>query len=600
MGSSHPTRIERPGFHLPLNHKPAGKNRWDSPLYPNALDFGDIYDGYVGHIYTLREITMVQIMNAISEKPEWDCKVFDDTITERWRTEIMESGRDVTPSMMDWILSEMRWKAGVLHEQGLLSVFDIGVVRSDSAVSPEVQQALQQAVAPLENIPEDQKDYHPGSDQKVIDLVHPSLFPVVYGRTHILPDRVITMDDCMGSIGDGVALPIPPVEEAALTTRSSGTYRPWQMRGMRPYSQKFQWLPCEVQLPEEGGCRITSYINNLHPTKHQALYPVVEKILDAAIPLWNASLTRTRGFRNERIPYEKVEYLPHPLPEPRPQNEEEQDSEEFWERHEQWRRSCPIRLPEPRRFTPPTPNWRGPVNLRDTFRDQGLQVIVKLANIELTPERPEYEGGSWHIEGQLNERICATAIYYYDSHNITDSQLSFRQRAASDLSEISYEQDQHEFIHAVYGFGPEVVGFGDSPITQDLGSVRCRQGRLVTFPNIVQHRVAPFALADPTQPGHRKILALFLVDPNLRIISTANVPPQQDDWARERQEAVQQVLSDRLPAELQAMVSKDIPEAGMTLEAAKAYRLELMEERRSKQDAQNATFETGDFGLCEH
>lgn len=41
------------------------------------------------------------------------------------------------------------------------------------------------------------------------------------------------------------------------------------------------------------------------------------------------------------------------------------------------------------------------VNLRRDYANRGLQVIVKLANIELTPEKPDYEGGSWHIEGQL-------------------------------------------------------------------------------------------------------------------------------------------------------------------------------------------------------
>ena len=532
----------------------------------------------------------------------------------------MESGRDVTPRMMDWIIKEMHWKADVLQRQGLVTVFDIGVVRSDTAVSAAVQQALRQAVTPLENIPAAQKDYHPGSDQQVLDLVHPSLFPVVYGRTRILPDRVITRDDCLSSIGDGVPLAVPADDEASLIAGYSGRWRPWQMQGMRPYSQRFQWLPCEVQLGEAGGCRITSYINNLPPTKHAALYQAVENVIDASIPLWDASLTRVRGWGNERIPYEKVVYRDHPDPEPTPHADEDSNSEEFWERHDEWQRATPIELPEPStRFTPPRPGWRGPIHLRETFREQGLQVIVKLANIELTPERPEYEGGSWHIEGQLvsasrgprtthslthgwdqNERICATAIYYYDSHNITDSQLCFRQRASADLSDIRHGQNQYGFLQAVYGFGPEVAGNGDTQITQDLGSVRCREGRLLTFPNIVQHRVAPFALADPSQPGHRKILALFLVDPNLRIISTANVPPQQEEWARERQAAVQDALSPRLPGELQTLVSQDIPEASMTLAAAQAYRLELMEERRAKQDAQNATFETGDFGLCEH
>jgi len=28
-------------------------------------------------------------------------------------------------------------------------------------------------------------------------------------------------------------------------------------------------------------------------------------------------------------------------------------------------------------------------------------VIVKLANIHLTPDKPTYKGGSWHVEGRL-------------------------------------------------------------------------------------------------------------------------------------------------------------------------------------------------------
>ena len=50
---------------------------------------------------------------------------------------------------------------------------------------------------------------------------------------------------------------------------------------------------------------------------------------------------------------------------------------------------------------------------------------------------------------------------------------------------------------------------------------------------IYQHCVQPFHLVDPSKPGHRKILALFLVDPHKRIISTANIPCQQKEWWEE-------------------------------------------------------------------
>jgi hypothetical protein len=46
-------------------------------------------------------------------------------------------------------------------------------------------------------------------------------------------------------------------------------------------------------------------------------------------------------------------------------------------------------------------------------------VIVKLANIILTPEKPQYKGGVWHVEGMNNEHIVSSGIYYYDAENVS-------------------------------------------------------------------------------------------------------------------------------------------------------------------------------------
>ena len=52
---------------------------------------------------------------------------------------------------------------------------------------------IRQAAKKLEGVPEDEIDFHPNSDNKVIDLIHPSLFCYVYGVTketeeeHLLP-----------------------------------------------------------------------------------------------------------------------------------------------------------------------------------------------------------------------------------------------------------------------------------------------------------------------------------------------------------------------------------------------------------------------------
>jgi hypothetical protein len=35
--------------------------------------------------------------------------------------------------------------------------------------------------------------------------------------------------------------------------------------------------------------------------------------------------------------------------------------------------------------------------LSGKFKDSGLQIIVKMASIELTPEKPEFPVGGWHV-----------------------------------------------------------------------------------------------------------------------------------------------------------------------------------------------------------
>lgn len=323
-------------------------------------------------------------------------KAFDDETTSKWRDELLNSGKDITPKMVDWIVKELRWKVGVFREKGHTVAFDPGVVKADGVIPVELQKEPRDAARPLEDAPEEEKDYHPGSDYKVVDLVHPSLFPVIYGRTRILPDQVIRLDDCFSTVGQGQLLPVPPENQAHLPNNGYNYSSYWCHQG---YSRQFQWLPCDIELTPDNGCRITSYVNNLHPQKHRNLYQVIEKILARTIPLWDATLSNMNSDYI-RILYYEVEFHEHPDPEPRPANEEEENRYEFWERHSEWENSTPIKKPEPGEFRPPEVHPYEKVNLREQFAKTGLQVIVKLANIELTPEKPEYEGGSWHVEGQ--------------------------------------------------------------------------------------------------------------------------------------------------------------------------------------------------------
>jgi hypothetical protein len=54
---------------------------------------------------------------------------------------------------------------------------------SDRLISTGVSDRLRAAVIELERVPDDMKDWHPGSNSQVLDLFHPSLYCIVYGRT---------------------------------------------------------------------------------------------------------------------------------------------------------------------------------------------------------------------------------------------------------------------------------------------------------------------------------------------------------------------------------------------------------------------------------
>jgi len=160
-----------------------------------------------------------------------------------------------------------------------------------------------------------------------------------------------------------------------------------------------------------------------------------------------------------------------------------------------------------------------------------------------------------------------------------------------DLEDVSYGQDEHAWMWNVFGVKNE------GPAVQDSGSVSTREGRLVTFPNIIQHRVEGFRLQDPTKPGHRKIVALFLVNPHIKILSSAKIPCQRKDWWDEYQQGRR--MTRKATRELldEENSSTDFP---LTMDEVKGMRLRLMEERTIFDQGQKETIDEYTFNLCEH
>ncbi|MEV0975218.1 DUF4246 domain-containing protein [Streptomyces sp. NPDC049915] len=479
---------------------------------------------------TLRELQMMQCSAHIREKPGWFDKMNDAEIVARWTKEALAQG--LTEAQVRYVLAELVHYAALRDERTGIEVSAVdGVWQSDTLVDDKLGSRLREAVRVLEEVPEAEQDWHPGSDGQVLDLVHPSLF-------------------CL-------------VREV-----SGAPERAWQNPTDRyskyEFSEKFQWLPTDVDVSDDGDVTFRSYVNNVHPETHRELASVLPDLFACLRPLLEKVLTDLRHPRPLRIeadPYGWYDSEPEqPDHSSFSDDEAYQEAVRAWEEasDDWWENRRPV-IPDAPDFTPPeVPDESALVDLRG----RRLQIIVKLATIHLTPDKPEYPGGSWHVEGMLNERIVSTGIYYWDSENITESRLSFR----AALDDPDYEQSDDNGMREVYGLENE------DALNQMLGSASTPAGRCLAFPNILQHRVGSFRLADPTRPGHRKILAFFLVDPSEKIVSTSDVPPQQP-WS---------------------------DTSTMTLEQAKNYREQLMQERKFFVDEHNEQLYEREFSLCEH
>lgn len=210
------------------------------------------------------------------------------------------------------------------------------------------------------------------------------------------------------------------------------------------YSSKHQWLPCEVSLDDSGNAAITSYINNLDPTAHGPLYTAIEQVITKSVPMWKLALQSTLvqydhprielqgdGYdhdtaeadhqamrqqrkddrqrkKNERRENRAVEYtreedgkkdLNVDSGEEEDEDESDGDGSDYDDYCDPYQDQY-IQLPEPAAYE--TRNRKSTEEeaskFAQTIASKKLQVIVKLANVHLTPEKPSYDGGSWHIE----------------------------------------------------------------------------------------------------------------------------------------------------------------------------------------------------------
>ncbi|KAI1788936.1 hypothetical protein LXA43DRAFT_1075570 [Ganoderma leucocontextum] len=537
---------------------------------------------------TLVELRIRWLSGTIREKPQWWDKVFRQDILDKWRDEIVEQDaamvdkfwggdelnnahgekqwprEEITKRQLNYLFDELQYLAKQRNPETGVQVRVISrSLLCRSSYRPSSGHKLQAAVFLLENVPPEQLDWHPGSNNQVLDLVHPSLY--CYRIGHSISRGL--------PIGSDTPLQILSAPEYA------SQYESLARRIQRMCSPQHQWLPTDFDVSPDGAVRPVSYIHNVHPIAHRALYAPLCAVLARFVPLFEDVLGTVLHDRERALVVEPDPYTWYA-------HAEDMKPPDSTTTRTTTSRIPLARHPDPAPFAPPPPVEQ--VRLRGTR----LQVVVKLANIVLTPDNPRYAGGTWHVEGMANERIVATGIYYYQSENVAESRLAFRQALGDDMRGADGRYEQSDWR----GYG---VAFGVyDQLNQMMGSVPTSEGKCLAFPNVYQHCVQPFELVDKARPGVRKILAFFLVDPTERVLGTGTVPPLRREWYLHEVRHIQRMQG--LPQELWDYVMEMALDGTTSRQEAEEERNKLMQERGRSNVKLNEELFQQEFSMCEH
>ncbi|KAL2622542.1 hypothetical protein R1flu_002747 [Riccia fluitans] len=231
---------------------------------------------------------MEALKRAIRRKKKWEEKVNDETICKKYKTEAVNQ-LGIAPNIVDTAMKELQVEARHILAKPVsasssvfppLRVTDLQEIKAEvSAIKDKIPDMMVEGLEEEGNevwyvdkvVPNKlkgllmsrldaianskDKDFHPGSNDQIQDLIHPSMFPYIEDMSPINP-RVT----------------VPPKSEMAM-------YR-------RQYEDStYQWLPSEFSIDSQGAVKIQSYINNLEEAPNQDLYRAIELVFELFLPM---------------------------------------------------------------------------------------------------------------------------------------------------------------------------------------------------------------------------------------------------------------------------------------------------------------------------
>ena len=246
------------------------------------------FDFDTTQITSVRERDALSLSAVIREKPDWASKIDNPDIVNKWQEEVLKDG---CLDVFVFAIEHAKWcrlrRQFVLDAQLEDSSVD-GVHQSDNLITEKLRNELESAVAQIKNQAGYVADVHPGSNGRVIDIIHPSLYPFMYGisrESETVYDQSLLCDE--------------DFDTWALSGTATSTGKEIGWTGECFTSAKFQWLPTEMKVDAVyGEGQFRSYINNIDP-KDRIITPVIESIALRFIPLWVRVLV---DLQSPRIP----------------------------------------------------------------------------------------------------------------------------------------------------------------------------------------------------------------------------------------------------------------------------------------------------------
>jgi hypothetical protein len=95
-----PTSHEYPGINLPLPHMEAYEQNNAGVDFYRCGSFPGAPSSLSG-LMQVREVAMLVLMDRLTDKPDWNKKVFDDSIVANWRHEaLMQDETDLSEAIV--------------------------------------------------------------------------------------------------------------------------------------------------------------------------------------------------------------------------------------------------------------------------------------------------------------------------------------------------------------------------------------------------------------------------------------------------------------------------------------------------------------------